>query len=286
MRLRRFPEQVERAAFVDPVADGVAAVVGRALPPGPVKDLLSGTWLGHAVHPMLTDLPIGFWTSAFVLDLVGGRTSAPAARKLVGLGVLSALPTAVTGLSDWADTAGGEKRVGAVHATANLVALSCYVASWKARRQGRRFRGVLLGLAGAGAATVGGYLGGHLIAAFGTGVDNTAFEGGPRDWRDAGPAPDLAAGPVAVTVDGVEVLVAAVDGDRAALSDRCTHRGGPLHEGSVERGCVTCPWHGSVFALGDGEVVRGPATFSQPRYETRVRAGRLEVRAAPTSAAS
>jgi nitrite reductase/ring-hydroxylating ferredoxin subunit len=279
MKLRRFPEAVEAATILDAPADAVARVVTTAIPPGRRKDLLSGTWLGHALHPLLTDLPIGFWTSAWALDHLGGKRSANAARTLVGLGILSAVPTAITGASDWGDTMGKERRVGLVHATANTVALTAYVVSYVERRRGRRKQGILWGWIGAGAATVGGHLGGHLIAGRGVGVDHTAFEDGPDDWTPAGSAMDLREGaPIAVRADGVDVLVVQ-EGDRLlALSDRCTHRGAPLHEGRIEAGCIVCPWHDSAFRLEDGEIARGPAALPQPRYEARVRDGVVEVR--------
>ena len=266
MRLRRFPDAIEQLDGLDSVAGPVGDAVGKALPPGPVKDLLSGTLLGHALHPLLTDLPIGFWTSAWMLDLVGGKKAAPAARKLVGLGILAAIPTAASGASDWADTTEESRRVGFVHATANTIALVCFTVSYVQRRRGRRARGVAWGWLGAAAATVGGHLGGHLSYALGVGVDNTAFERRPSDWVDA-------------DADGLEVLVVGEGNAVRAIGDRCTHRGGPLHEGKVEGDCVTCPWHGSVFRLDDGEVERGPATLPQPAYDARTRDGRVEVRA-------
>ena len=282
MRLRRLPEAIESAAFLDRPAGAVAGNISKNLPPGPRKDALSGTWLGHALHPLLTDLPIGFWTSAWVLDHVGGTRAAPAARTLVGLGVLSAVPTAITGASDYADTEGKERRVGLVHAVANTTALACYSVSYVQRRRGRRGKGILWCWIGAAAATAGGHLGGHLIAGRGVGVDHTAFDEGPAEWTPAGAATDLVEGrPVLVRVDGIGVLVRQ-EGDRLlALADRCTHRGGPLHEGRVEGGCVVCPWHDSAFRLEDGEVERGPAARPQPRYEARLRGGVLEVRRAP-----
>ena len=282
MRLRRLPEAVESATFLDGIATAVAGNIGRNLPPGTVKDALSGTWLGHTLHPLLTDLPIGFWTSAWVLDHVGGRRSAPAARTLVALGVLSAVPTAITGASDFADTDGEDRRVGLVHALANSTALACYTVSYVERRRGRRGKGILWGWLGAVAATAGGHLGGHLIAGRGVGVDHTAFDRGPVDWTATGPATALVEGrPVVVRADGVDVLVHQ-EGDRLlALADRCTHRGGPLHGGPVQDGCGVCPWHLSAYRLEDGEVARGPATRPQPRFEARIREGVLEVRRAP-----
>jgi nitrite reductase/ring-hydroxylating ferredoxin subunit len=285
MELRRLPDAIEGLTALDGPARAVSGAVARAVPAGPVKDALSGTWLGHAVHPLLTDLPIGFWTSAWVLDHVGGKRSAPAARTLVALGLLSAVPTAVTGASDWSDTTDEERRVGLVHAAANTVAFACYLVSYVQRRRGKRAKGIAWGWLGAGAATVGGHLGGHLVEALGVGVDNTTFDHGPDEWTAAGSALDLVEGrPVLVRAGGVDVVVLQ-EGDRLlALADRCTHRGGPLHEGRVEGGCIVCPWHESAFRLVDGEVDRGPATRPQPRFEARVRDGVVEVRAAAAPA--
>jgi nitrite reductase/ring-hydroxylating ferredoxin subunit/uncharacterized membrane protein len=265
---RAVGDRIERVEALDAVAKPVSSAVGRALPAGALKDALSGTFLGHPLHPLLTDLPIGFWTSAWTLDIVGGRGSRDAARRLVGLGVLSALPTAATGVSDWADTVGGPRRVGVVHAAANSVALAAYAASWVARRRGRYGRGVALGMVGAAAATVGGYLGGHLSFSRGIGVDNTAFD------EDRGVAADWA--PLSTVARDVFVV-----GDDA-IAERCNHRGGPLHDGTIDAdGCVTCPWHGSRFRLSDGSLVRGPATRPQPRYEVRrTVSGEVEVRRA------
>ena len=129
------------------------------------SDALRGMWLGHAIHPLMTDVPIGAWTSATVLDLFGGEQSRFAARRLVGLGILAAVPTAITGVAEWGPTETREKRVGVVHAMSNSIALGLYTASWVARRRGRHGRGAGLALAGAAATGFGGYLGGHLTEA-------------------------------------------------------------------------------------------------------------------------
>jgi nitrite reductase/ring-hydroxylating ferredoxin subunit/uncharacterized membrane protein len=260
-----------------PVASKVAGIIGH----GAVKDVLSGTWTGHPLHPVMTDLPIGFWTSSFMLDLVGGKRSAGASQRLIGLGILSAAPTAAAGLSDWSDTIGEERRIGTVHAVANVAALWLYSWSWLARRAGRRGAGITLGLLGASAATAGGYLGGHLVYRQGVGADRNAWKHGGDDWVDV--ADDLAlvdGKPLVVKVDDDDVLLAKTPaGVIAAMSNVCGHAGGPLHEGEFDGdGCVTCPWHGSVFRLSDGHVVHGPATGHQPRYEVRSEGGRLSVR--------
>ena len=119
---------------------------------------------------------------------------------------------------------------------------------------------------GAGMVGVSGHLGGHLSYAEGVGVDQTAFEDPPEDWAPVMREGELAEGePRYAEVHGVGVLVVRHDGELAALSNRCTHRGGALDEGEIADGCVTCPLHGSVFRLTDGGVLRGPAAYPQPR---------------------
>jgi uncharacterized membrane protein len=120
---------------------------------------------------MLTDLPIGFWTSAFVLDFVGGRDGRRPARRLVGLGLLSAPLAAWTGVAEWADADRGSQRVGVLHATGNSLAALLYLRSYLLRRRGRHLPAVLYGLLGAAAATAGGHLGGYLAFHRGLGVD-------------------------------------------------------------------------------------------------------------------
>ena len=151
---RNVAERIEAIDALDRAAEPVEQLVGRVLPRGGVKDVLHGVWIGHPLHPLLTDLPIGFWTSAFMLDIVGGRRSRPAADLLVGLGVASALPTAAAGVADWSELNKPERRTGLVHAAANLTATALYGLSFLARGRGRRGAGVALAMAGATAATV------------------------------------------------------------------------------------------------------------------------------------
>jgi uncharacterized membrane protein len=150
-------------AALDPTADALAAAIDAAAPAGVRRALQGTSWLGHPLHPLLTDLPIGFWTSAFVLDLVGGAGSRDASRQLVAWGVVSALPTAAAGLADWPGLDRRGRRIGLVHAAANGMGTLCYGLSWWARRRGHQRAGVVWGLAGATAATVGGSLGGYLV---------------------------------------------------------------------------------------------------------------------------
>lgn len=280
MGLDELTERLERAEGLDGPAKALQRQVQRVVRTGPLKDALSGTWLGHPFHPLLIVLPIGTWASSTVLDLFGGPESRKAADRLVGLGILSAVPTAAAGASDWVDTLGAERRVGFVHAAGNYAALGLMAASWLARKGGRRGTGVALALMADTLVAATGYLGGHLSYNQGVGVKVTVFEEGPQDWTAVADDADLRESePIAVEVDRTRVLLVRRHGQVLALADRCTHRGGPLHEGDLDAGCVVCPWHGSVFRLDDGRVVRGPATQPQPAYETRVRDGKVEVRA-------
>lgn len=133
-------------------------------------DLLRGRWLGHPVHPALTDLPIGFWSSAFFLDFAGVK-AAPAADAFVAAGVATAVPTIATGLAELGTLPTGHpaRRVAVAHAASNSAATALYAASWLARRRGDRGQGVALGMTGAAVATFGAYLGGHLVFRHGVG---------------------------------------------------------------------------------------------------------------------
>jgi uncharacterized membrane protein len=157
-------EWLERQPRWEPVA-GVADRLAERITSGARGPILRGEWLGHPLHPMLTDLPIGCWTSAMVLDLFAGRRSRPAAKMLVGAGVLSTLPTIAAGLADYTGLDGGARRVAVAHATGNAVATALYALSWRSRRRQHHLRGVALGLAGGTVASVAGYLGGHLAFA-------------------------------------------------------------------------------------------------------------------------
>jgi nitrite reductase/ring-hydroxylating ferredoxin subunit/uncharacterized membrane protein len=283
-RLHHLAERVASAAALDGPAEAVAEKIRGAIPRGPVKDALSGTPLGHALHPFLTDLPIGTWTSAAVLDLVGGPDARPAAERLIATGILAAVPTAASGLNDWADTTPASdpvRRVGAVHAVANVTALALYAASFAARRRGRHARGVALGFAGIGALSVGGHLGGHLSYAQAVGVDRTAFESGADEWTEVLDAAALGEGELrAAEADGRPVVLARVRGEVHALGNTCAHRGGSLSEGELVGDCVECPLHGSRFRLTDGAVERGPSAYPQPVYDVRVQNGRIALREA------
>ena len=281
-RVHEITQKIAALDVLDAPAKAIAGKVGELLPAGPAKDLISGVPIGHALHPLLTDIPIGTWTSATILDLVGGEDSRSASEALIGVGILAAVPTAVSGFSDWADSEYGHddiRRVGIVHAAANVAALGLYGASLCARRRGAHSTGVVLGLAGAAALGAGGWLGGDLAYAHGIGVDQTAFDQLPGDWTpvlDASMLEDDR--PAAATAGDVPIMIVRRNGTLHALADRCTHRGGPLHEGKLDGDCIQCPWHASRFNLHDGSVEQGPATFPQPVLDVRENEGRIEIR--------
>jgi nitrite reductase/ring-hydroxylating ferredoxin subunit/uncharacterized membrane protein len=275
--------RVARLEALDAIAAPVAKLVKRLAPPkSAAKDALSGTWLGHPLHPMLTDIPIGSFTSANVLDLVGGRSGQRAADRLVDLGLVAAVATAAAGAADWSDTYGEEQRIGVVHAASNLAGVTLYAMSAVARRRGARRRATMLGLAGTSVMTLGGYLGGHLGWVRGVGVNNAFTQHPPTDWTETIALEQLDDGGVrGVDVGGATVLLHRRGTTVLAIGSRCSHAGGPLEDGEIDAGActVTCPWHQSEFDLQSGAVVHGPATIPQVSYETRVTDGRIELRA-------
>lgn len=248
---------------------------------GPVaKPVLTGRWLGHAVHPVLTDFAEGAWMAGSFLDLFGPPHSAPAARRLVGFGLLASVPTALTGLGEWADTRGRARRVGALHAATSTAAVVLYTCSYLARRRNRHVTGAVLGTLGGLVAIGDGYVGGHLTLALGVGVGQTAFDSLPEQWTPTVPADDVPEDrPRRVVVGTTEVVLVRTADGLFALANRCTYRGGGLHDGKVRGGAIVCPVHGCVFSLDDGAVLGGPASIPQPSLDTRVVDGHVEVRA-------
>lgn len=274
--------RIEHMPVLDRISKVPAGLIQRITSPTTVRNALSGTWLGHQLHPMLTDLPIGSWALASVLDLTMGRRGVAAARRLVGFGVLTALPAAASGASDWSSSSGAAQRVGLVHAVANSAGTALQVASWVARGRGRRLTGMVLTTVGLCFTAAAGYLGGHLTLIRGVGVNRTAFQPAVADWTDVGALTDLVDGrPSRVEAGGVPVVLVRSGAAVHALSATCVHAGGPLDQGDLVDGdCLRCPWHGSTFRFTDGAVVRGPAANSQPSWAVRLDGGRVQVRSA------
>jgi nitrite reductase/ring-hydroxylating ferredoxin subunit/uncharacterized membrane protein len=280
-------ERVEQAHALDPVVRLLSDGVVRALPAGPRTDALHGVPFGQPAHPAVVRLPLGCWTSAVLLDLFRGTDRA--ARMLIGAGVAVTVPAAATGLADWSALHRDQQRVGLVHAVCQASAASLFLGSLAARASGRPRYGRVLSGCGLAVATAGAYLGGHLALRLGAGASHAEQVShlaglGWHDLCGLGQLPDRR--PVRRQLGYLSLLVYRQGSEVNVLSDRCSHLGGPLHQGRivVERGaaCVACPWHGSTFAIADGAVVHGPATARQPAFETRVTpSGRVELRPRP-----
>lgn len=282
-------DTIAEQKWLEPASEGVQQVVTTALQPytpaaRPLNDFLNGVWLGHPLHVVLTDVPVGSWTAAAIFDAIelatGRRELMPAADGAVGIGILGALSSAVTGLADWQYTVGLPRRTGLIHATLNVAAVSLYSASWLLRRAGRRRAGHVTAFLGYGIIAVSAYLGGELVYREHIGVDHSPLATPPNTWTPVLADAELAEGRMkAVRVGDVLVMLARQNGAVYALAEHCAHMGGPLSEGTLERESVICPWHGSRFKLADGSIVHGPSCYPQPAYETRVRNGQIEVRA-------
>lgn len=250
----------------------------------PLQGVFNGTWLGHPLHPMATDVAIGAWTSVLVLDLWGIWRPAPsvaaAAEIALWLGVLAALASVASGLTDWKDTYGLEQRVGIVHGLVMLAVSLLYVVSGILRLAGPLdgAPGRIVGFVGFIGLVAGGYLGGEMAFAFGSMVDHNAFREEVADFTPVGTLSGLREGLNHAEAAGCPVLLVRAGETVRAIGDVCSHAGGPLHEGSLDGAVVTCPWHGSRFRTEDGAVLRGPATFPQPAYEVRITDGTIEIR--------
>ncbi|MET9803041.1 Rieske 2Fe-2S domain-containing protein [Streptomyces sp. NPDC006368] len=278
-RVLRGLDRLERWPGADRLISAVQSAV-HAAPLGAGRDVLHGRWLGHPVHPLMVQVPVGTWLSAAVLDMLPGNRRG--ARTLIGAGLLTAGPAAVAGWIDWAALPREQQRVGLVHAATNVTAVALYAASFAARSRGREWRGKALGMAGLSAVAVGGALGGHLAYRQASGANHAeqvphVVEPG---WHSVGDVADFPVGQAVRRHVGEVAVMVVRESDNAVhvLADRCSHMAGPLSEGEIADGCVRCPWHGSVFRLADGWNVRGPATAPQPAFDTRITDGRVDVR--------
>jgi nitrite reductase/ring-hydroxylating ferredoxin subunit len=261
---------------LESLSDGIAGALAPVTSRRGLMDLLHGRWIGHALHPALSDLPLGLWSGAALLDLFDDDRGA---TLMTAAGCVSAVATATTGVADWSVTAGRDRRLALVHGLANSAVLGMQFGALAARMRGRRRLGQVLSASGLGAGMAAAYVGGELVFGRGLMVDHLAFTVGPTKWTPVLADGDLSEGAMqAVDVEGRKVLLARVDGLVCAIENTCSHAGGPLCEGSIADGVVTCPWHGSQFRLGDGAVIGGPATFPQLQLQVRQRKGQIEVR--------
>jgi len=252
-----------------------------------LADLLHGTWLGHPLHPVLTDVVVGAWTIGAFFDLFSlfnkSRQVEIMADTLTQIGNYAALPTLLSGLTDFSTIPEPVAKIALAHAVANNIGFALQVASTRARSRGDRERALSLSGVAFVFLMTGAYLGGHLSYAKRVGVNQIDEASEPQEWT---PALDISKirerEPRRVEVAGQPVLLYREGNRVQAIGAVCPHAEGPLEQGKFFNGCVECPWHHSVFSLADGHVVHGPSTYPVPHYETRVRNGMVEVRLAPS----
>lgn len=251
-----------------------------------VADFLHGTWLGHPLHPVLTDLTIGPWVAGSIMDMAGAITDDDSVRTSadhsVLVGTVMAVPTAVTGVVEFSTVPKKAISTATLHGMLNGVIFGCYVASVAARRSGHRKSGVLYSTIGLGLTLASSWLGGEMVYKHKVGVDHSDDFDGPQQWTPVMDADNLQPGkPHKAEVDGKPVMVYR-DGEQVyAVGNTCAHAGGPLNEGDIHGSCVECPWHQSVFDMKTGKNVHGPATATQPVFEARIRNAKVELRLVP-----
>jgi nitrite reductase/ring-hydroxylating ferredoxin subunit/uncharacterized membrane protein len=282
-------------ALIDRISDalqtGVKLVIGsNRKPPRRFKSLLNGTWLGHPLHPAITDVPIGAWLLAALFDIIwlvsptASSWAARGAEAAVLIGILAAIGAAITGLTDWSDSYGAERTVGLYHAGLNSLALILYIVSFVLRlgvSTGASVAAAVVGFIAIVLVLAAAYLGGDMVFGKGAGVNHTAWPEGSHEFVPVLPLAEMPDNALRrVEVAGVPVVVLKLGVNFAAIAATCTHAGGPLDEGELQADVVQCPWHGSRFRLRDGKALTGPATSSQPRYDVLVRNGTIYLRQA------
>jgi len=288
MDLRGLTSWLDRPGWLDGAADALQpAVKGIFGALGPatrdVKNFLHGTWLGHPLHPVMTDIPLGAWTATLLLDVMGDRRGRPgvarAADASLALGLAGALGSAVTGLTDWSETDGRPRRVGVAHAALNVGATLLFAGSLLCRGRGSRGAGRGLAITGYLAALAAAYLGGELVYHEQIGVDHSSGRELPEKFTPVLEESELPEGELKRVLFKETPLLLVRRGTRVScLAETCAHLGGPLAQGKLEGDTVVCPWHASRFSLRSGEAVDGPSAFPQPCLQTRTRNGKIEVR--------
>jgi nitrite reductase/ring-hydroxylating ferredoxin subunit/uncharacterized membrane protein len=278
---------LERQSWLEPVESGLQKGVARAFAGAgstgrEIQNVLHGTWLGHPLHAILTDIPLGSWTATLVLDLLeaaGRRDCKAGADVTLQVGLAGAACAALAGLTDWHVTDGRARRVGLVHGALNIIGAGLYTASLISRKRRERSAGRAYAFAGFLVAAASSYLGGNLVYGKQIGVNRTTGYPEIDNWTPAIAEAELMEGvPRRVTIGGARLLLIRREGNVHCIGEVCSHMGGPLAEGKIDGDTVTCPWHGSCFSLRDGSVIDGPATHPQPCFETRLNAGEIEVR--------
>jgi nitrite reductase/ring-hydroxylating ferredoxin subunit/uncharacterized membrane protein len=270
-----------QGVWADPLGKLFVAVFAALYKPVPaIKDFLNGVWLGHPLHPAITDVPIGAYVLALVLDLSGQRAAATAA---IGVGIIFMLLAALAGYADYIDLEGKTQRFGTIHSSLMLVALVFYLGSFVMRLSAVPSSAeVWLSVLGFLIVITSAYVGGELVYNLGTQVNRHAWRGGGTKWT-ALDVTDIPADKPVRAKAGAQTLVVVRRGTGVnALHDVCAHQGCSLSDGKLVAETIECPCHGSRYRLRDGLVVRGPAVFDQPHFDVREAEGKFEVRRTDT----
>jgi nitrite reductase/ring-hydroxylating ferredoxin subunit len=241
------------------------AFFGRMVP---LRDLLNGTWLGHPLHAVLTDAPIGALTLAIVLDLIRQPVGADVALVF---GILAMVGSALAGLADYSVTDGKARVRATVHGSLMIVSLVVYLASLGLRAGSPADRTVPIALSIVAflVLAAGAFVGGDVVFVLGNMVDRHAWRPAGAKWQPL-EVGDIPGGVPVKAKLGLQNLILVRRGETIhALHDQCAHAGGPLSGGRIVDGCIECPWHQSRFDLVTGERRRGPAVYDQPTYEVR-----------------
>ncbi len=254
----------------------------------PFKNFANGTWLEHPLHPLLTDVPVGAWTATLLLYLAalffGVQGIGIAIGLVMGLGILAALATIVTGLLDWMDVDPTELAVGLVHGTINIIGTILFIISWlmlSGSQWNATFANFIPALVGYLVVAVGAYIGGDLVFRLGTMINRNAYRSGPKDFTAVVGVNELAENkPQRFEVKGEPVLMVRRGQRVYAVGAVCSHYGAPLEQGTLRDSVIECPWHYSHFSLEDGSVKAGPSTAPLPLYETQIRDGKIWVKVA------
>lgn len=278
---------VERMPWLDklstPLQHWLSKVYGHPKQPSyRVKDALNGVWLGHPVHPAVVYIPLGAWTSSLVLDLAWlSEQNDGVARSsdvLMWTGLIGAIGAAITGMTNWVDTDGPERRTGMLHALLNGSVTVLNLTSALMRLTGQRRRAIALSTTAYALTIYSAYIGGELAYSAAIGVNHVAWEGGSDQFVPVMAENDLASGKLTrVDVAGIPAVLLKDGNNIYAIAATCSHLGGPLDEGRCEDGIVYCPWHHSGFRLSDGSVANSPAVYGQPTFAVRVRNGKIEL---------
>lgn len=290
---------IDEQKWLDGLSDAIQPIISDAFKAGGetgriAKDLLNGVWLGHPLHPVITDVPIGAWTMSQLFDVLSMATGGDdnldlASDVTLAAGIVAAVGAALTGFTDWSDIDSynaSRRRMGLAHALINVAGLTLNLGSLALRMGGRRHRGLARTLSASGYVTsaLAAFVAGELIFNLGTSINRNAFVEGPTKFTDLTAAENVPEGKMKkFDLKGNPVVLVKHDDGIHAFGGMCSHLGCDLWRGTLEGHIVTCECHGSQFDITNGNLVHGPATAPVPSYEVRQNEGTVQVRLRDTA---